>query len=207
MYARSTVLRAMPESIDDGVAAVRDDVAPALQEMAGFAGHSLLIDRGSGRCIVTTAWQDEASLTDSRERVLDLRRQAAERFGDTHPEVREWEVATMHREHPTGGGAWARVTWLRVPTDRVDRQIEVFRSAVLPRLQELSGFCSASLLVDRGEGRAAGAVAYDSQEALAATREATKRIRAEAVHEVGAEIMDVGEFEVVMAHLRVPELV
>ena len=58
-----------------------------------------------------------------------------------------------------------------------------------------------------GEGRAAGAVAYDSQEALAATREATKLIRAEAVQEVGAEIMEVGEFEVAMAHLRVPELV
>ena len=207
MYARSTILRSIPESVDDGIAAVRDDVAPALQEMAGFAGYSLLVDRGSGRCVVTTAWHDESALTDSRDRVLDLRRRAAERFGDTDPEVREWEVATMHREHPTGGGAWARVTWLRVPTDRVDRQIEVFRGTVLPRLQELPGFCSASLLVDRRDGRAAAAVAYDSQDALAATREATMRIRSEAVQVTGAEVMDIGEFEVALAHLRVPELV
>ncbi len=207
MHARSTVLRAMPESLDDGMAAVRDRVVPALQEMEGFAGYSLLLDRASGRCIVTTAWRDEASLADSRERVLDLRREAAERFGDTEPEVREWEVATMHRDHPTGGGACARVTWLRVPTDRVDRQIEVFRSTVLPRLEELPGFCSASLLVDRKEGRAVGAVAYDSREALAATRQATMRIRTEAVEAAGAELMDVAEFEVALAHLRVPELV
>jgi heme-degrading monooxygenase HmoA len=207
MYARSTILRAMPESIDDGIAEVRDRVVPALEEMPGFAGYSMLVDRSSGRCIVTTAWHDEDALAESRERVLALRRTAADRFGDSAPEVREWDIATLHRERAVADGAWARVTWARVPTDRVDRQIEIFKSTVLSRLQELPGFCSASLLVDRSEGQAAGAVVYESRAALEATREMTEQIRGDAVAAMGAEVMEVAEFEVAMAHLRVPERV
>lgn len=165
----------------------------------------MLVDRDSGRCIVTTAWHDEDALAASREKVHELRRRASERFGDSQPEVREWEIATLHRERRVTDGAWARVTWVRVPTDRIDRQIEVFKGTVLPQLQDLSGFCSASLLVHRGEGRAAGAVAYESHEALAATREATTRIRSEAVASMGAQITEVAEFEVALAHLLVPE--
>jgi len=189
------------------MAEVRDQVVPAIQEMEGFAGYSMLVDRESGRCIVTTAWHDELSLVQSREMVLELRRHAAETLGDTMPEVREWEIATMHRERPVADDACARVTWLQVPTDRVDGQIEVYKETVLPRLQALAGFCSASLFVDRGEGRAVGAVVYESRAALMATREATTRIRSEAVQRIGAGVMDVAEFEVAMAHLRVPELV
>ena len=205
MYARSTILRAKPESLDDGIAEVRDHVVPELQQMSGFAGYSMLVDRGSGRCVVTTAWHDEGALAESRDRVHELRRQAAEKLGGSEPEVREWEIAMLHRERPVEAGAWARVTWVSVPTDRVDRQIEVFRSTVLPRLQDLPGFCSASLLVDRKEGRAAGAVAYESQKALVATREATTQLRSEVVGSIGAEVTEVAEFEVALAHLRVPE--
>jgi len=207
MYARSTSLRARPQSVDDGIAEVRDQVVPAIQEMDGFAGHSMLVDRDSGRCIVTTAWHDNRALVQSREKVLELRRHAAETLGDSNPEVREWEIATLHRERPVPDGACARITWLRGPTERADREVEVFKEKVLPRLQDLAGFCSASLFIDRSEGRAVGAFVYESREALAATREVTQQIRHEAVQETDAYVQEVAEFEVLMAHLRVPELV
>ncbi|MCW2621399.1 MAG: uncharacterized protein JWL64_1001, partial [Frankiales bacterium] len=124
MYARSTILRAKPQSIDAGIAEVRDQVVPTIQEMAGFHGHSMLVDRESGRCIVTTAWEDEQALAESRPKVLELRRNAVDAMGASEPEVQEWEIATMHRERPAGEGACARVTWLRVPADRVEGQIE-----------------------------------------------------------------------------------
>jgi quinol monooxygenase YgiN len=205
MYARSTILRARPEAVDAGIAEVMDHVVPALEEMPGFAGYSMLVDRSGGRCIVTTAWQDEQALGDSRERVLQLRRRAADRFGDADPQVREWEIATLHRERAVAEGSWARVTWVRVPSDRIDTQIGIFKDTVLPRLEELPGFCSASLMVDREQGQAVGAVVYDSRQALDDSREATQRIRADAVAAMGAEVMEVSDFEVALAHLRVPE--
>ena len=55
MYARSTTVRGNPDSVDEGITYVRDKVMPAVQQMDGCVGLSMLADRTSGRCIVTTA--------------------------------------------------------------------------------------------------------------------------------------------------------
>ena len=79
--------------------------------------------------------------------------------------------------------------------------------AVLPRVQELDGFCSASMLINREAGRAVGTVIFESRAQLEATREAAARIREAASTEAGARVDDVAEMEVAFAHLHVPELV
>ena len=86
-------------------------------------------------------------------------------------------------------------------------QVEAFRTDTLPQVEQLPGFCSASLLVDRTTGRSALAVVYDSAEALAESREAATGLRSEAVQGTPTELLDVAEFDVVLAHLRVPETV
>src|SRR4029077_19333814 len=73
VYARSTTIQAQPSSIDAGIAHVRDEVMPALPGMAGCIGLSLLVDRQSGRCIVTSAWETEDAMRDSEEQVRPIR--------------------------------------------------------------------------------------------------------------------------------------
>ena len=79
--------------------------------------------------------------------------------------------------------------------------------AVLPRLQELDGFCSASLLISREAGRVAGTVTFETREQLEASRQSAARIRERASGELGATVDDVAEMEVALAHLHLPELV
>ena len=62
MYARSTTINAQSGSIDAGIAHIRDEVLPALRELDGFVGLSLMVDRDSGRCIATTAWANEDAM-------------------------------------------------------------------------------------------------------------------------------------------------
>ena len=81
MYARSTTIQAQPSSIDAGVAHVREVVMPALQQIDGCVGVSLLVDRDSGRCIATSSWETEEAMHTSAERVRPVRDQAAEMFG------------------------------------------------------------------------------------------------------------------------------
>lgn len=208
VYARTTTVKGEPQALELGIANVREDVMPAIGEMDGFVGLSMLADREYGTCIVTTAWRDEQALAASRERVRDLRARAAESLnGVTEPEVHEWEIAVVHRAHAINDGACARVTWLKVDPDRVDRQLDIYRTTVLPRLETLPGFCSASLLIDRESGRAAGAVTFDGPAGLEGSREIARSIRTAATAETMAQILDVAEFDVVLAHLRVPETV
>jgi hypothetical protein len=63
------------------------------------------------------------------------------------------------------------------------------------------------MLVDRVTGRACGTVAFESEAACAASREQAAMIRASAAGAAGAVVTDVMEFELAIAHLRLPELV
>ena len=62
MYARSTTLTGAPATIDDGIAHVCDEVMPAITAMPGCMGMSMLADRATGRCIVTSSWRDLAAM-------------------------------------------------------------------------------------------------------------------------------------------------
>ena len=76
----------------------------------------------------------------------------------------------------------------------------------LPKMEELRGFCSASLLVDRAAGRGCSAVTYDSREALEASRDPGSAIRESVMAATGVRMMETAEFELAVAHLRVPEM-
>jgi hypothetical protein len=206
VHARSTTIMARPDSIDTGVAFIRDEVMQTLMGMNGCIGLSMLVDRTSGRCIATSAWQDEDSMRASDEQLRPLRSRAAEMMGGGEPQVEEWEIAVLHRDHTTQPGACVRGTWVRFDPQQADRAIDVYKMAVLPRLEQYDGFCSASLLINRQAGRAVGAVSFDSRESLERTRDEAKTVRERAVQEMGAEVVEVGEFELALAHLRVPEM-
>lgn len=206
MYARTSTIQADLGKIDAGITYVRDQVVPTVTKTDGCIGMSMLADRESGRCIATTAWQSESALQNSADQVRPLRDQAAETLGGTTTEVDMWEIAVVHREHTTPDGAFARVTWLSGDTDVMDRAIDVFRMAVLPKVEQFDGFCSASFLVSRDSGRAVSTVTFASREQLEASREAASGVRAAASADAGAKIDDVAEMEVAFAHLHVPEM-
>jgi heme-degrading monooxygenase HmoA len=208
MYARSTTIQAQPSSIDAGVSHLRDAVMPRLQEVDGCVGMSMLADQRTGRCIATTAWETEDAMRASAERIQPVRDQAAQAFGGIgSPMVEEWEIAVLHRDHSSGEGACARVTWVQLPTDQLDQGIEFYKTSVLPGLEALEGFCSASLLVDRATGRSVSCASFDSLEAMNRNREQATALKDEKIREVGAQELDDCEFELRLAHLRAPELV
>jgi heme-degrading monooxygenase HmoA len=205
VYARSTTIQAQTSSIDAGIAHVRDEVMPALRDIEGCVGVSLLVDRESGRCIATTAWESEEAMRASEERVAPIRQRAAETFGGT-AETQEWEIAAMHRDHRSAEGAGVRATWVNVSADQIDQGIEYFKASVLPQLEDLDGFCSASLLVDRASGRGVSSVTFDSLDAMERNRERATELKTTSIREAGVEEVDEREFELALAHLRVPEL-
>jgi quinol monooxygenase YgiN len=205
VYARSTTVEAQPESIDAGIAYVGDEVMPALEGTDGCTGLSLLVDRESGRCIVTSAWQSEEAMRASEEQIAPIRDRAAESFRGS-ASVARWEIAVMHRDHRSADGACVRATWFKVPNGHMDRAVELYRDSVLPAIEELEGFCSSSLMIDRSSGRAVSSTVFDSGATMDRSREQARSLRAARLRELGADQVDVGEFELALAHLRVPEL-
>lgn len=206
MYARSTTVPATLSSIDAGIAHVRDEVQPALMQLDGFVGMSMMVDRESGMCVVTSAWRDAAAMHASKSQVQVVRTRAAEILGGS-PMVEEWEIAVMHRDQPTHDGACVRSVWMQGDPAAMDNGIDTFRMVALPRIEAMSGFCSASLMIDRDSGRAVSSTCFDSRSAMDASREMANQIRAAATQEASMTVREIREFDLALAHLRVPELV
>ncbi len=206
MYARSTTVRGNPQSLDDAIAYLRDEVMPAVQRMEGCIGMSMMCDRDTGRCIATTAWESEEAMHNSEGGLHDMRRRYAEMLGG-RPEVQEWEIALLHRLHHAPEGACCRVIWSEGNPEDAERVLDAFRMTLLSRLEDLPGFCSVSLLMDRENGRAVTATDYESRAAMERAADTARPMREEFTRQMGLEVTDVAELELALAHLRVPETV
>src|SRR3712207_2865875 len=205
MYARSTTVHADPQRIDEGIANVRDQVMPAVQSMPGCMGLSMLVDRSSGRCIVTTSWDSMESMSASREAVRAMREEATAVMGGQF-EVQEWEIAVLHRAHQAPEGACCRVTWTRGDPARMDEMSETFRTAIMPRLDDIPGFCSVSIMGDRQTGMSVLTATYDDRSSLEGSAGTVRGMRERFTQETGSEVLEMAEFELAIHHLRVPEM-
>jgi hypothetical protein len=113
----------------------------------------------------------------------------------------------MHRLHTAHHGACARVIWSDGEPADTDRMIDSFRMGVLPKLNELPGCCSVSVMIDRNTGRGVLTTTYDSPQDMAAARDTAAGMREEFAQQMNRTVTEVAEFELVLAHLRVPEMV
>ena len=199
MYARSTTFDGRPDNIDAGIAFVKNEAAPMLDKIEGCRGLSMLVDRETGMCIATSSWESEAAMNASDEQLRPIRDRGRDILGGSM-QVDEWEIAVMHRTHH---GECCRVSWLR---GDLDAMTETFRVAILPRLEQTPGFCSASLLANRSTGLGCATTAWETRGAMEASRSAADDMRSQAATDAGGEIVDIHEFDLAYAHLHVPEM-
>ena len=207
MYIRTTEIQGEPAGVDSGLRLVREEIFPSVSAMDGCVGMSVLVDRESARCVTTTAWSSQDAMQASAASVRPLRDRAERALGSTSGRyVHEWEVAVVHRDHAVPDGGCARLTWLSGDQDMVENAIDMYRMVIVPQIQELDGFCSASLMVDRQAGRVVGTAAFDDRDTVAAGRALSAGIRERAAGEIGATVDNVEELEIAFAHLHVPEM-
>ena len=191
MHARSTTIHGDPGSVDAGIAYVRDEVMPTLRRMDGCVGLSMLADRSSGRCIVTTSWRDEAAL-----RVERGRRPGGRRAHGRDPRRAAGAAGVGDRRDAPGARGpprgRSRVTWLRTDPGSVNRAVDAVRLSLMPKLDDLPGFCSVSAMVRRDDGLTVAAVSYDSRADLERADEGAREFREEFAPALGIEVVDTG---------------
>jgi len=206
MYARSSTFRARPESVDAGIEYTRDEVLPACMGMEGCVGLSLLANRETGLCISTSAWRTSEARKASEEPIGALRERMAQIFGGP-PEVEKWDIALLHRDHRSREGARVRATWVEADAADIERMVDFTKNITLPTLDEQDGFCSASVLMNRATGKGVVTITFDSAAAEENSRVAARGLREKFVEQTGQKILDVQQFDLVLAHLHAPELV
>ncbi len=92
MYARVTTFEGAAAGIDEGTRQAREQILPAVRQMAGFKGMYLLADRSSGKALAVTLWESEEAIRASEEAANQLRQQSATSMGEEIRAVDRYEV-------------------------------------------------------------------------------------------------------------------
>jgi len=93
---------------------------------------------------------------------------------------------------------YVRVTSVRSAPDKLEQGIAAFEQQVVTAIRQQPGYMGAVLSVNRDTGEASGITYWDTLDALNASEQLSTRRRVEATGGVGAAVMDVDRFEVVI---------
>lgn len=91
---------------------------------------------------------------------------------------------------------FARVTTVQAPADRIEESVRYVQERVLPAMQGQRGFKGMYHLVDRKNGKALGITLWESEEAMQATAETARQMRAGAVGQGAGVEPTAAEYEV-----------
>jgi heme-degrading monooxygenase HmoA len=177
MYVRITNVMGASD-IDGGLALLRDQVLPQLQQQKGFQGFSVSGDRSAGVVTVLSVWDTEADL-DASESTAEKARSDAVRvtggqLGVERYEQNIWEVGDI----PPGPGAKLHIRPIKMDPARIDDNLEFFRQNILPQIKGTPGFLGVRHLINRSTGEGRVGTLWADDDSLAASQANLEQFRA-----------------------------
>jgi heme-degrading monooxygenase HmoA len=92
-----TTLEGSPETIESGLAMLRDEVFPGVRQMDGFKGMIAFGDRSTGKMMAVTLWETEEAMKASEEGANQLRAATSEATSARIASVERLEVVFDER--------------------------------------------------------------------------------------------------------------
>jgi hypothetical protein len=204
MIGRAVVATGDPAKIDELVAFTRDEIQPVVDGLPGSHGLGMWVNRKTGDVVVSTAWQDEAALKASDERLAPLRAEALRRFGSAEPRIEILEPVLIWQRDPSQVGQWTRAAEVRHPVDRLVENLASFKEHTLPAILEFPGVSTVALMANRTTGLTVLNVAYATDAEFEASRDRAATLRSESMARLGASVERVTEMQVAIAGIRPP---
>ncbi len=201
MHARMNMLAGDPAQIGEATRYTEGTVRPHVEAQHGNRGLACLINADLGLCLVVSYWDSLDALTSSEQAVQVSRKEVAERL-HASVTVEQYDVPVFVRRSRPRAGAGIRIGHVECAPATIDAFIEEFRSTGVPALMEMRGLASAQLMTNRATGRCIVITAWDDEDALAASRAATARLRANASASAHVQVRGVEEYELVFSSVR-----
>jgi quinol monooxygenase YgiN len=168
MHVRITTVTGA-SNIDGGLAVLRDQVLPQMQQQRGFRGLSASGDRAADVVTVLSVWDSEADL-EASESAADKARGDAVRImgGEVSVERYEQTVWTVGDTRP-GPGAKLHIRHFKIDPARIEENLEFFRRTVVPEMKARPGFLAVRQLIDRSTGQGRAGSVWADEDSLSAS--------------------------------------
>lgn len=164
MFTRLTMITG-GTNLDEGLAFIRETVAPTLRQQRGYLGLIASTERANDLIAALSVWQDEAARSASESGVAKVREEAAQLVGGT-VSVLLHEQVLFEQDKPIEAGNALMVRQFRMEPAAIDANLAFFRAEVLPLVKQEKGYRAVRQLIDRTTGEGLSAVVLDDQAAL-----------------------------------------
>jgi predicted ester cyclase/heme-degrading monooxygenase HmoA len=201
MHVRMNMLAGDPARLGEATRYLEGTVRPDVEAQHGNRGLACLTNADLGVCIVASYWDTLDAMTASEQAVQVSRKEVTELLGGTVT-VEHYEVPVFVRRSRPQGGAGVRLSRVDCAPASIDAVIEEFRNTAVPALTAMAGLCSAHMMTDRATGRCIVITAWDDMDALAASRRATARLRADVAAVTHFQVRSVEEYQLVFSSVR-----
>ena len=98
MFARVSTFTGTSDELDEAIRQVRENVLPQTEQLDGFKGAYMLVDRQNGKSLSVTLWESEEAMSASEEAADSLRSEVADALGTQMVGVERYEVALAAHE-------------------------------------------------------------------------------------------------------------
>jgi heme-degrading monooxygenase HmoA len=153
------------KNIDDGIAFVREKGLPVLHEQKGYRGLTASADRAGGVFGLLSLWETEADRDASFDALAGLRQQGLDIVGGDLT-VESFEEVVQEVASPPTVGSALMVTRVSMDPSKIDENLSVFKSEILPRIKAAPGFRALRNMIDRKTGRGAVGSVWADQDAM-----------------------------------------
>jgi len=201
MHVRINMLAGDPAKLSEATRYLEGTVRPDVEARHGNRGIACLVNADLGTCVVASYWDSDDAMTASEHDVQVARKEMTEMMRGSVT-VEHYEVPVFVRRSQPASGACARLTRIECAPGHIDALIEEFRNTAVPELLDMRGLASAHLLTDRTSGRCIVLTAWDDTAALAASRAASARLRADVAGTVHLQVRGVEEYTLAFTSVR-----
>lgn len=197
MYGRVTWYTGPKERLDDGIEGFKQ-LLPKIQQLPGYVGSALLVDRETAEAATIVYYQDEQALTESRAAVKQMRDAEASQTDIKSTRVEEYEITIMERAQAGTTGRWGRlITGTADPSKVEEATAMVQRSAAA--LKQQPGFRSFVSGANRQSGAAFTGTTFDTLEQLDASNAAVVDTREQIRDMASIKDLKIQVFEIAVA--------
>lgn len=201
MHARINLVAGDPAQLDEAIRYMEGTVRPHVEAQHGNRGIACLANADLGTFVVASYWDSLDAMTASEQAVQVSRKEIVERMRGTVT-VEQYDVPAFVRRSRPQPGAGVRLARFDCAPAGIDAVVEEFRNTGVPALMDMPGLCSAHLMTDRTTGRCVVVIVWEDMDALAASRAAGARLRANVAAVTHMQVRSVEEYKLVFSSVR-----
>jgi quinol monooxygenase YgiN/predicted ester cyclase len=201
MHVRMNMITGDPTRLEEGARYLQATARPHVEAQPGNRGLAFLTNAELGVCLIASYWDSADAMSASEQAVQVSRKEITELMHGTIT-VEHFEVPVFVRRSRPQAGAGVRMVRIEGNPDNMAGAVDVFRDTAIPELMEMPGLCSVQLMTDRAAGRSIVVLTWEDAAALAASRAAGARLRADMVARIHAQVRSVEEYRLEFSSVR-----